>query len=190
MTILPGSLRPRRRCRPADSSSTAASAVSPSMALSPGAVATRSQVAGTNEGSLRQRRPSVGRQGIPRRVHRRGSGRALPHHVRGPDVLHSVRLDGADAANPRRPARQRVRVPLLQPHDGDIVVFPPPIPSPNDFIKRLIGEPGETLRIHERHRLPQRCSRSSNPYIAQKPNYELEIKNYGIYVDGTPLDPS
>jgi signal peptidase I len=26
------------------------------------------------------------------------------------------------------------------------------------------------------------------PYVAERPNYELEIKNYGIYVDGTPLD--
>jgi signal peptidase I len=26
-------------------------------------------------------------------------------------------------------------------------------------------------------------------YIAQKPAYELEIKNYGIYVDGVPLTP-
>jgi signal peptidase I len=28
------------------------------------------------------------------------------------------------------------------------------------------------------------------PYIAEKPNYELEIRNYNIYVDGQPLDPA
>ncbi|MBV8355465.1 MAG: hypothetical protein JO101_09110, partial [Candidatus Eremiobacteraeota bacterium] len=27
------------------------------------------------------------------------------------------------------------------------------------------------------------------PYISQRPNYELAIKNYGIYVDGNRLDP-
>ena len=35
-----------------------------------------------------------------------------------------------------------------KPAREDIVVFPPPISSPNDFIKRLIGAPGDTLRIH------------------------------------------
>ncbi len=30
------------------------------------------------------------------------------------------------------------------PNRGDIVVFPPPIPTPDDFIKRVIGRPGDT----------------------------------------------
>jgi signal peptidase I len=77
---------------------------------------------------------------------------------------------------------------LSKAHDEDIVVFTPAIPSTNDFIKRLMGSPGERFRIHEgvvyRNDKPL-----AEPYIAQKPNYELEIKNYGIYVDGMPLDP-
>ncbi|MDQ6931706.1 MAG: signal peptidase I [Candidatus Eremiobacteraeota bacterium] len=73
------------------------------------------------------------------------------------------------------------------PQHGDIVVFPPPIPSSNDFIKRLIGAPGDKFRIHQG--VVYRNDRALNePYIAQKPAYELEIKNYGIYVEGQALD--
>jgi signal peptidase I len=76
---------------------------------------------------------------------------------------------------------------LVSPHDGDIVVFPPPIPTTNDFIKRLMASPGDSLRIH--NGIVYRNGRPlDEPYIAEKPKYELEIKNYGIYVDGTPLD--
>ena len=34
-----------------------------------------------------------------------------------------------------------------RPNEGDIVVFPPPVPTPDDFIKRVIGRPGDTLRV-------------------------------------------
>jgi len=78
---------------------------------------------------------------------------------------------------------------FAKPAHEDVVVFPPPIPSPNDFIKRLIGAPGDTLRVHDG--IVYRNGVALNePYEAQKPNYELEIKNYNIWVDGAPLDPS
>lgn len=78
---------------------------------------------------------------------------------------------------------------FLAPKHGDIVVFPPPIDSSNDFIKRLIGAPGDTFRIHNGtvYRAGQALD---EPYTAAKPAYELELKNYGIYVDGRPLDPA
>ena len=75
-----------------------------------------------------------------------------------------------------------------KPHHSDIVVFPPPIPSPNDFIKRLIAEPGDKLRIHAGV-VYINDQPLTEPYIEQKPNYELVVKNYGIYVDGQRMDP-
>jgi signal peptidase I len=78
---------------------------------------------------------------------------------------------------------------FAKPAHEDVVVFPPPIPSPNDFIKRLIGAPGDTLRIHDGI-VYRNGVALDEPYEAQKPNYELEIKNYSIWVDGVPLDPS
>jgi signal peptidase I len=79
------------------------------------------------------------------------------------------------------------------PHEGDIVVFPPPIPTPDDFIKRVIGLPGERFRITN-GTVYINGKPLSEPYIAQKPDYALQVRNYEIYVnDGfgwQPLDPS
>jgi signal peptidase I len=77
---------------------------------------------------------------------------------------------------------------LSKPHDGDIVVFPPPIETTNDFIKRMIGSPGETLRIHDGVVFRNGVA-LVEPYIAERPKYELEIRNYNVYVDGEPIDP-
>ncbi|MFN2528579.1 MAG: signal peptidase I [Candidatus Baltobacteraceae bacterium] len=75
-----------------------------------------------------------------------------------------------------------------QPQHGDIVVFPPPVVTTSDFIKRLIGAPGDQFAI--RHGVVFRDGQAAKePYIKEKPAYELEIKNYNIYVDGQPLDP-
>jgi signal peptidase I len=78
---------------------------------------------------------------------------------------------------------------FVKPHEGDIVVFPPPIISTNDFIKRTIGLPGDQIRVHSGV-VYRNGVALVEPYIADKPNYELEVKNYGIYVDGSRLDPA
>lgn len=76
-----------------------------------------------------------------------------------------------------------------KPHDGDIVVFPPPIPSSNDFIKRVVGSPGEQIRVHN-GTVYRNGQALNEPYIASKPNYELEVRDYGVWVDGVRLDPA
>jgi signal peptidase I len=78
---------------------------------------------------------------------------------------------------------------FAKPHDEDIVVFPPPIPSSNDFIKRVMGSPGEQIRVHD-GTVYRNGQPLTEPYIAGKPNYELEVRDYGVYVDGVKLDPA
>jgi signal peptidase I len=80
-----------------------------------------------------------------------------------------------------------------KPNEGDIVVFPPPLPTSDDFIKRVIGRPGDTLRI-QGGVVYVNGKALREPYIAAQPAYNLVVKNYGIYVDNgagyQPLDPS
>jgi signal peptidase I len=68
------------------------------------------------------------------------------------------------------------------PHEGDIVVFPPPIPTPDDFIKRVIGLPGERFRITN-GTVYIDDKAMVEPYIAAKPDYDLRVANYGIQVN-------
>jgi signal peptidase I len=77
---------------------------------------------------------------------------------------------------------------LHQPQDGEIAVFAPPVPGQSDeFIKRVIGSPGDTIAISNgivyRNGKPL-----AEPYENQSPAYDLEVRNYSIYVDGAALD--
>ena len=76
-----------------------------------------------------------------------------------------------------------------KPADGDIVVFPPPLVSPDDFIKRIVGRPGDSISVAGGI-VKRNGVALTEPYIADKPNYTLEIKNYQVIVDGSPLDPT
>jgi len=76
------------------------------------------------------------------------------------------------------------------PKDGQVAVFEPPaVLGTTDFIKRVMGAPGDSLRIHKgvvyRNGVAVR-----EPYVQHPADYELEIKDYDIYVDGVPLEPS
>jgi signal peptidase I len=71
---------------------------------------------------------------------------------------------------------------LGKPHHGDIVVFRPPIASSDNFIKRVIAVPGDTLRISG-GTVYVNGKALKESYIAQPPQYNLIVKNYDIYVD-------
>lgn len=75
------------------------------------------------------------------------------------------------------------------PADGDVAIFVPPVESGgNDFVKRIIGVPGDAIAISNgvvsRNGVPLH-----EPYENQPPNYDLSIRDFGIYVDGERLDP-
>jgi len=74
------------------------------------------------------------------------------------------------------------------PSEGDIVVFPPPIPSTDDFIKRVIGRPGDRLEVKDGV-VYLNGKAMIEPYIAERPQYNMQIRNYGIYV-AQPGDPT
>jgi signal peptidase I len=83
-----------------------------------------------------------------------------------------------------------------KPNEGDVVVFPPDTMNPtgDDFIKRVIGRPGDTLRIQD-GAVYVNGKRLNEPYINEPPNYNLQIRDYGVYVQEAggpyePIDPS
>lgn len=82
-----------------------------------------------------------------------------------------------------------LRYHVNQPQDGDIAVFLPPFNSGGDeFIKRVMGAPGDTLAIQDG--IVYRNGKAlKEPYENEPPVYDLEIKNYGIYVNGVALSP-
>jgi signal peptidase I len=77
---------------------------------------------------------------------------------------------------------------LHRPQDGDIALFIPPVAAGgNDFVKRVIGVPGDAIAIRDGG-VFRNGVRLSEPYENQPPAYDLAIRNYQVYVDGAPLD--
>ncbi len=73
------------------------------------------------------------------------------------------------------------------PKRGEIVVFMPPEPSDNVYIKRIIGLPGDRVSIEHGD-----VSVNGQPPIglpsSSHPAYSLEIRNRHFVVDGVALD--
>ncbi|HEY6234375.1 MAG TPA: signal peptidase I [Candidatus Elarobacter sp.] len=73
------------------------------------------------------------------------------------------------------------------PRRGDVVLFVPPIVSPNVFFKRVIAVPGDRLVIHG-GRTILNGKRIDEPYAPKPAPYDLAVRDYGITVDEAPLD--
>jgi signal peptidase I len=77
---------------------------------------------------------------------------------------------------------------LTAPERGDVALFIPPVYSGgNDVVKRVIGIPGDTIRISD-GAVIRNGAGLSEPYENETPDYDLAIRNYDIYVNGSPLD--
>ncbi|HTD36953.1 MAG TPA: signal peptidase I [Candidatus Limnocylindrales bacterium] len=75
------------------------------------------------------------------------------------------------------------------PQRGDVVVFVPPIVSPNPFVKRILAVPGDRFAIHG-GRAVLNGTAVREPYVKERTGYELAIRGYRVVVDGSPLDPA
>jgi len=73
------------------------------------------------------------------------------------------------------------------PRDDEIALFNPPIPTSKLFVKRVLGAPGESLRIHAGV-VYRNSIALPEPYIAGTTDYDFEIKNHRILIDGSPLN--
>jgi signal peptidase I len=76
---------------------------------------------------------------------------------------------------------------LHPPRDGDVAIFTPPLSARGEFIKRVIGAPGDTIRISD-GTVYRNGKPLDEPYENEPPNYDLQIRAYTIFVDGVALD--
>ena len=77
---------------------------------------------------------------------------------------------------------------LSDPKDEQIAVFEPPAElGTTDFIKRVMAAPGDVFRMHDGVAYRNGVA-ISEPYVEHKADYDLEIRNYAIFVNGVPLD--
>jgi signal peptidase I len=69
---------------------------------------------------------------------------------------------------------------------GEIVVFRPPVDAPRDYIKRVVGVPGDRIEIWNGN-LFRNGALVREDYLAQPTPYTFAIHDYGFYVDGIRL---
>lgn len=86
-----------------------------------------------------------------------------------PNLVHVV-LPGVDESG------QTTRVFFFHPPQrGDIIVFEYPNDTSRDFIKRVIGVPGDTVEIRDGQVLVNNVA-LNEPYIAAPPQYQMPPK--------------
>ena len=75
-------------------------------------------------------------------------------------------------SNEQRILVNKVAYVFSDPKRGDIIIFDPPVASENDYIKRIIGLPGEVVEIKD-----------GTVYIHQKDDIVIALDESGYIVD-------
>ena len=83
----------------------------------------------------------------------------------------------------------RVTYGLRAPRDGEILVLRPPVRRVRDEAQRVIGVGGDAVEIANGV-VYRNGAVLREPYATGPIAYDLRIKDYEIYVNGVPLDPS
>jgi len=68
------------------------------------------------------------------------------------------------------------------PQRGEIDLFKAPVPSADDFIKRVIALPGDRFAIR-RGVVYVNGEALREPYVASKATYDFSVRNYSLIVD-------
>jgi signal peptidase I len=77
---------------------------------------------------------------------------------------------------------------LRRPATDDIAVFTPPLGSRNnDYVKRIVGAPGDEIAVSNGI-VYRNGTGLREPYENQPPAYDLSIRHYDVFVNGTPLN--
>lgn len=92
---------------------------------------------------------------------------------------------------------EKVTYYLRNPERGDIVVFTPPISNTDEFIKRVIATPGETIKVSNGHvyingqlleedYLKSTVLTSGGDYLAEDTDYTVPEGKYFVLGDNRP----
>jgi len=103
------------------------------------------------------------------------SGSMEPTLLIGDHILVNKFIYGIKA-----PFINKTMIPMRDPKRGDIIVFIYPLDRKKDFIKRVIGLPGDEIRIVN-NRISINGKRYSDPYSIYRDNGR-ENKNLGPFV--------
>ena len=73
------------------------------------------------------------------------------------------------------------------PRRDDVIVFMPPILTPNAYFKRVVAVPGDRLAIRGGREILN-GKPITEPYRLVRADYDLAVRDYGLWIDGARLD--